>query len=134
MPEDFEVSFCSVIRGFHVYQAIWTPTIGEELSTDREHGNPADRFAVAVQKSGTTVGHIPREISKTSWHFIGHDGENSCRVTGRRQCSILLEGGLEIPCIYTFKGKKKLVDKLTIILEEMKFKLAQDNRIDATST
>ena len=127
MPGDFEVSFCSVIRGFHVYQAIWTPTIGEELSTDREHGNPADPFAVAVQKSGTTVGHIPREISKTSWHFIGHDGEISCRVTGRRQRSILLEGGLEIPCIYTFKGKKKLVDKLTTILEEMKFKLAQDN-------
>lgn len=127
MSGDFEVSFYSVIRGFHVYKAIWTPTIGEELSTDREHGNPADQYAVAVQKSGTTVGHIPREISKTTWHFIGHDGEISCRVTGRRQRSILLEGGLEIPCIYTFKGKKKLVDKLTTILEEMKFKVAQDN-------
>ena len=46
MSGDFEVSFYSVIRGFHVYKAIWTPTIGEELSTDREHGNPADQYAV----------------------------------------------------------------------------------------
>ena len=43
MLGDLEVSFCSVIRGLHVYQAIWMPTIGEELSTDREHGNPADQ-------------------------------------------------------------------------------------------
>ena len=107
MPGDFEVSFYSVIRGFHVYKAIWTATIGEEPSTSREYGNPADQYAVAVQKSGTTtVGHIPREISKTSWYFIGHDGEIRCRVTGRRQRSILLKGGLEIPCIYTFKRKR----------------------------
>ena len=98
--------------------------VGEEISTEREHGNPEDAFAVAVMKSGTTVGHVPREISKTCWHFIAHDGEISCKVTGRRQRSILLEGGLEVPCIYTFKGKKKLVDKITKILQEMKFQLS----------
>ena len=92
MLGDFEVSFCSVISVFHVYQAIWTPTVGKELITEREHGNPADAYAVAVRKSGTTVGHIHREISKTSWHFIGHNGEISCKVNGSRQRSILLEG------------------------------------------
>ena len=49
--------------------------------TEWELGNPA---AVAVRKSETTVGHIPREISKTSWHFIGHNKEISCKVTGSR--------------------------------------------------
>ena len=44
MLGDLEVRFCSVIRGLHVYQVIWTPTIGEELSTDKEHGNPADQL------------------------------------------------------------------------------------------
>ena len=39
MPGDFEVSFYAVVRGFHVYQAIWTPTVGEALATQREHGN-----------------------------------------------------------------------------------------------
>ena len=89
--------------------------IGEELSTEGE-----DAFAVAIKKSWITVGHIPREISKTFWHFITHDGD---KISGRRQRSILLEEGLEVPCVYTLKGKKKLVDKLTTILQEMKFKL-----------
>ena len=25
MPGDFEVSFGGVVRGFHVYQAVWSP-------------------------------------------------------------------------------------------------------------
>ena len=40
MPGDFEVSFYAVVSGFHVYQAIWTPTVGEALATQREHSNP----------------------------------------------------------------------------------------------
>ena len=50
------MSFGGVVRGFHVYKAVWTPVIGEELSTEREHGNPEDAFAVAIMKSETTVG------------------------------------------------------------------------------
>ena len=47
MPGDFEVSFYAVVRGFRVYQAIWTPTVGEALAlaTQREHSNP---YAVIV--------------------------------------------------------------------------------------
>ena len=52
--------------------------IGEELSTEREHGNTEDAFAVAIIRSGTTVGHIPKEISKTCWHFVFCDGEICC--------------------------------------------------------
>ena len=79
MSGDFKVSFGGVVRGFHVYQAVWSPVVGEELSIVREHGNPEDAFAVVVTKSGTTVGLIPREISKTCWHFIiAHDGEINC--------------------------------------------------------
>ena len=36
MPGDFEVSFYAVVRGFHVYQAIWTPTVGEALATQQD--------------------------------------------------------------------------------------------------
>ena len=94
--------------------------VGEEHATEQEHGNPEDQFAVAIVKSGTgVVGHIPREISKTCWMFLARDGtEIKCTVTGMKQRSVLLEGGLEIPCIYTFKGKKKLIDKLKRIMEE----------------
>ena len=55
MPGDFEVSFYAVVRGFHVYQAIWTPTVGE---AQREHGNPEDAYAVAVTQ------HSPRSNYK----------------------------------------------------------------------
>ena len=36
------------IRGYHVYQWIWYPTIGEFLGTARERDNTHDRYAVAV--------------------------------------------------------------------------------------
>ena len=58
MPGDFEVCFYAVVRGFHVYQAIWTPTVGEALATQREHGNPEDAYAVAVTQ------HLPRSNYK----------------------------------------------------------------------
>ena len=56
MPGDYEVSFYAVVhvRGFHVYQAIWTPTVGEALATQREHSNLEDTYAVAVMQ------HLPR--------------------------------------------------------------------------
>ena len=120
---DFHTSFRSVIRGFHVYQAVWSPVLGEELATQQEHDNPEDRYAVSVLKSGTVVGHIPREISKTCWSFIARNGEIKCKVTGRRQRSFLLEGGLEIPCIYRFSGKKKLVDKLIKLMQELNYEM-----------
>lgn len=122
----FPLRICSVVRGFHVYQEIWEPEIGEHLEVCIELHNVEDKYAVALKKelptTGTllsmgivTVGHIPREISKTCWHFIRRDGELSCQITGPRKRSTLLEGGLEVPCIYTFKGKK-MIDKLERIL------------------
>ena len=38
------------VRGYHVYQAIWTAGIGEELLCEREPTNAVDRYAVAVVK------------------------------------------------------------------------------------
>ena len=34
----------SNVKGYHVYQGIWVPKIGETLSTAREPGNPKDNF------------------------------------------------------------------------------------------
>ena len=109
----FQVSIQSVVRGFHVYQTVWTPTINAEHATLQEHGNPEDNYAVAVMNGDVIVGHVPRELSQTFWFFSERGGEVSCKITGRRQRSMLLVGGLEVPCIYTLRGKKKLVDKLS---------------------
>ena len=38
----------SAERGYHVYRDIWTTVVSEELPCQREDGNRADSFAVAV--------------------------------------------------------------------------------------
>ena len=52
----------SVVRGHHVYKAVWSPHLGEELETQRELDNEHNWFAVVVTKAGQTVGHMPMEI------------------------------------------------------------------------
>ena len=95
-------TFTAAIRGFHVYRHSWIPRIGQQLNTERETDNPEDRFAIAVvdviDGSCSTVGHIPRELSRVLSHFMIHGGEIICEVTGQRRRSPLTQGGLEIPC------------------------------------
>ena len=40
--------FASCVRGYHVYQEIWTATEGETLLCHREVRSKEDHFAVAV--------------------------------------------------------------------------------------
>ena len=75
----------SVVRGYHVYQAVWTPVLHAEHPL--QHDNSEDQYAVAVINSGQVVGHVPRELSQTFWYFIEREGEISCIITGRRQRS-----------------------------------------------
>ena len=60
----------AMIRGYHVYQAVWNAQIGEELSCVTERENVRDPFAVAVKKSNLTVGHIPKKISALCSLFL----------------------------------------------------------------
>ena len=60
------------VRGYFVYSTMWNARVGEVLYCERELNNPNDGFAVAVKVqdgSRHTVGHIPRELSRLSWHF-----------------------------------------------------------------
>ena len=62
----------SVVRGHHV----WTPYVGQRLQLSCEENNDHDDHAVSVRKaSGTVVGHAPREMSRTFWYFLRHEGE-----------------------------------------------------------
>ena len=94
----------------------------------QEPGNPEDQYAVGIMKAGVgVVGHIPREISQICWMFLERDETViTCTVTGPRQRSVMLEqGGLEIPCIYTFKGKKKLINKLVKVLGKVDIRVLE---------
>lgn len=100
-----EASVESCVRGFHVYQDVWAPVIGEILICQRETGNLEDRYAVAVYKSEEVVGHVPRKISSLCAAFLRRSGVITCTVQGnRRYSSDLVQGGMEVPCKYTFQG------------------------------
>ena len=47
--ETFERELC--VRGYHVYQRIWTAAVGEVLHCEREPTNSRDRYAVVKKYS-----------------------------------------------------------------------------------
>lgn len=44
IPFPFEMAY--YVKGYHAYQNIWTPVVGESLTSEREKGNPKDKYAV----------------------------------------------------------------------------------------
>ena len=114
--EDYERDLC--VRGFHVYRDIWEAAVGEVLDCEREPGNAKDRYAVAVKKNATVIGHLPKKISCVSSLFLRRGGSIQCTVTGRRRYSFdLPQGGLEIPCSVKFTAKSKELKKLKQLLK-----------------
>ena len=101
------------MRGFHVYQDVWTHIIGTVLTCLRETTNLEDRYAIAMYKSEEVVGHVPRKISFLCAAFIRRGGTIYCTVEGNRCYSnALAQGGMEIPCKLTFKGPLKELQKV----------------------
>ena len=77
-------TFMAVIRGLHVYKAIWTPYTGELLLVHKEPVNTCDGRAVAIiTTEQTVVGHVPQGITEILWYFLGHSG--NVTVTGHRR-------------------------------------------------
>ena len=102
----YSFSLTTAVRGFHVYQDVWEPTIGEVLSCERDIGNSHDTFAVAIKNSSEVVSHVPRFFSSICSIFIRRGGEIVCRITGTRRYSAdLPQDGMEIPCILIFKSQ-----------------------------
>ena len=68
-----------------------------------------DPYPVAVQKDGLTVGHVLRTIFCIYSVFVRRGGSIVCTITGKRKHSCdLPQGGLELPCTYTFSGRRAL--------------------------
>ena len=49
----------SYVRGYHAYQDVWSPVIGESLLVKRESTNSKDANAVVVHRDNLIVGHVP---------------------------------------------------------------------------
>ena len=98
----------SSVCGYHVYEGIWAAAMGEQIGCIREPLNVMDRYAVALKKDGTVIGHLPQKILQISSLFIRSGGTIECIVTGTRRYSTdLPKGGLKIPCTLLFSGEMK---------------------------
>lgn len=101
------------IRGYHIYKDVWSAAVGETLACVLESKNSRDRNAVAVEREGITVGHLPLKVSRVCALFLRRGGTTSCTVTGKRRFSAdLPQGGLEVPCTVVFVGQRQEIRKL----------------------
>ena len=106
----------SYSRGYHDYQAVWTPSLGEMLQLKVELTNPYDDFAVSIVKEGVVVGHVPLYVSRVVRFFLKRVGSvGFCEVTGSR-VNRGVGLGLEVPCIYKFYGRQSYLDRLQTLL------------------
>ena len=78
--------------------------------------NNHDRYAVAVTKDRTIVGHLPRKVSRVCSLFLKRGGRIDCVVTGRWRYSLdLRQGGLEVRVNYYLLLKQIIIFKSLII-------------------
>ena len=107
------------IRGYHAYQGTWLPFVGEVLELEKEPSNSVDRYAVAVTKNGTVVGHVPRNFSTLFFHFLTRSqNKGVAEVTGTK----VNRGagyGLEVPCFYRFYGSTRYVERLKAAIQKI---------------
>ena len=107
----------SFVNGYHEYKNIWTPKIGEILSTEREPGSLVDKYAVYVKKENEIVGHLPfgrnGEFAKTVFYFLRVDEYGSCNVLIKGKPVNLGDGDrMQVSCRLNFVGQKKFISIL----------------------
>ena len=82
----YKTGLKSVVRGHHVYQSVWTSTVGENLFTapdKREELLSYKEFAIGKykdEKCSLVVGHLTIEISNLPYHFLMKSSENKIIV------------------------------------------------------
>ena len=118
--EPLEVTeFDSYIRGYHAYQDIWNPVVGESLLLKREPDNSVDSSAVAVWREDEIVGHVPFNIASVLSQFLRRDcNQGFVEVTGEK----INRGagyGLEIPCTYKLYGPRPYIERLAEIVQSL---------------
>ena len=64
----------SFIKGYHVYQDIWSPKLLEEKDSASEPNNIVDKYVVCVLRTGKVVGHLMKgecgRFAKIIFYFL----------------------------------------------------------------
>ena len=102
--DKIDYDFCSGLRGYHVYQQIWKPFIGQVIKLAREEKNPYNRFAISgLAKTPGKIGRvvvldIPQELSRYMWYALDSEAFVLGKVmSDKYKPSPLFQAELEIP-------------------------------------
>lgn len=77
------------------------PCIEERLLSVHDQSNREDLFSVMIKKSAELVRHVLRMVLCICSLFLRQSGSLACEVTGNRRRSVnLLQGSLELPCLF----------------------------------
>ena len=118
--ESFE--FASYVRGYHAYQSKWTPCDGEVLRCFREPDNTEDKEAVAVKKEPhlDVLGHLPSYFNKFVFRFLRRSTNSACLTVTGKPVNRGAGLGMEVPCIYEFRGDSFSINWLRSKIETKK--------------
>ena len=79
------VAISSCVRGYHIYQELWKPRVGEKLACVLESTNIIDRYAVAVVKSQDHVNSIkPKKKNKKK---VTNSSQLDIHIAKHRVCA-----------------------------------------------
>ena len=120
--EEFEFECC--VRGHHVYESNWDAKIGSKLKPSHKKRPSAlveDKYAMVLKFYDTTVGHVPKFLSKITYFFLKLGGDLVVKITGQRRYSRDLDqGGMELPGTYVFTSTDaEMHAKLEMLVKEV---------------
>ena len=71
----------SFIKGYHVYQEVWSPELHEMLSAVPEPRYIVDKYVASVQRDDEVVGHLMKgksgHFAKTIFYFLHADNKKT---------------------------------------------------------
>ena len=109
--------FESFITGYFAYRDLWMPVVGEILPCEMENDNVHDAFAVAVQKEGVTIGHMPLEFSNTITYVLSHVGGSVFAEVLGKPVNTRMKGP-ETPSRFKVRGEQEAVETAKAIIME----------------
>ena len=121
------------VRGHHVYESNWDAKTGSKLKHCHEKRPSAlveNKYAMALKFNDTTVGHVPKFLSKITYFFFKLGGDLVVKIAGQRQYSRDLDqGGMERPGTYVFTSTDAEMDaKLEMLVKRSHGTIQQQNK------
>ena len=122
IEKELKVECC--VRWRHVYESNSDAKTRSKLKSCHEKRPRAlveDKYAMALKFNDTTIGHVPKFLSKITYFFLKLGGDLVVKITGQRRYSRDLDqGGMELPGTYVFTSTDaEMHAKLEMLVKEV---------------